>query len=77
MLPAVSYITCATSSREKTGIIIILSQFEEGNLLSETCDDTESDKKFHDNSAMPPLISAEEIDAMDSGDEPDGEPMSM
>ena len=37
---AVSYITYTTSSREQTGNIITFSQFEEGNLLSETHDDT-------------------------------------
>ena len=49
MCLVVSYIPCATSSREQTGNIITFTQFEEGgllyetqNLLSETCDDTES-----------------------------------
>ena len=36
----VTYTPCATSSREKTGDIITLTQFEEGNLLSETLSDT-------------------------------------
>ena len=39
---AVSYIPYDTSSREQTGDIITLAQFEEGNLSSETRDDTES-----------------------------------
>ena len=71
MIPAVSYTSYATSSREKTGNIITFTQFEEGilisetqNLLSETCDDTESSNKSDDNSTMPPLTSEEEMDAM-------------
>ena len=39
---AVSYIPCDTYSGEKTGNIIMFAQFEEGNLLSENCDDAES-----------------------------------
>ena len=42
MSPAVSYIPCATYLREQTVDIIIFTQFEEGGLLSETCDDAES-----------------------------------
>ena len=39
MHPAVSYIPCATTSREQTGNIIILAHSEEGKLLSETQED--------------------------------------
>ena len=45
MRPAVSYVTCATYSREQTGNIITFVQFEEGNLLYETCDDSERGNK--------------------------------
>ena len=48
MRPYVSYIPCATSSREKTGGIITFAQFEEWNLLSENCDDAESGDKYDD-----------------------------
>ena len=48
----------------KTGDIITFVQFKEGdlllktqNLLSETCDDTESGNEYDENSTMPPLIS--------------------
>ena len=82
--PAVSYTHYDTSSREQTGDIITLSQFEEGNLLSETqnilyetLDNVENSNKSDDDSNMPPLISEEEMDAMDSGDESDDEPMYM
>ena len=47
--PEVSYIHYATSSTEQTGNIITLTQFEEENLLSETCNDTEISNKSHNN----------------------------
>ena len=40
---AVTYTPYATSSKEQTGDVITFAQFEEGNLLSETRNDTESD----------------------------------
>ena len=76
MRPDVSYIPCATSLREKTGDILMFTQFEEGGLLSETSDDAEIGDKSDDDSIMPPLISKEETDAMDSGNESDDIPMS-
>ena len=57
MRPSVTYTTCATSSREQTGDIITFTQFEEGNLLSETRNDAENGDKSNDNSIMPPLLS--------------------
>ena len=45
MRPAVTYTPYATSSKEQTGDIITFTHFEEGNLLSETHNDTESDDK--------------------------------
>ena len=62
--------------REQTGDIITFSQFVEGDLLYENCDDTESGNKYDDDSTMPPLISEEKMDVMDSGDESEDEPMS-
>ena len=56
MHPAVSHTPYATSSKEKTGNIITFTQFEEGGLLSENCDDAESGDKSDDDSIMPPLI---------------------
>ena len=53
---AVSYIPCDKSSREQTSNIIMLVQFEEGDLLSETRDDAESSDESDDDSIMPPLI---------------------
>ena len=41
MRPAVTYIPHATSSREKTGDVIKLAKFEEGKILTETCNNAE------------------------------------
>ena len=76
MRPAVSYIPCATSSREQTGNISTSTQFEEGNLLSESRDNAESSDEYDDDSIMPPIISKEEMDVIDSGDESEDEHMS-
>ena len=76
MLPDVTYTLYATSSKQQTGDIITFAQFEEGGLLYETCHNAESGDESDDDSIMPPLISGEEIDAIDSGDETDDKPMS-
>ena len=47
----------------------MFAQFEESNLLSETCDNAESGDKSDGNSIMKPLIIKEEIYAMSSGNE--------
>ena len=57
MCPDVTYTPYAKSLREQTGDIITFTQFEEGNLLSETRDDMESGNESDDDSIMPPLIS--------------------
>ena len=62
--------------KRKTGDIITFVQFEEGDLLYETCDNAEISVKSDDNLIMPPLISKEEMDAMDSVNESDDETMS-
>ena len=72
-----SYTPYATSLREQTGDIITFSQFEQGNLLSETFDDTLSGDKSDVYPIMSPLIRKEEMDVMDSGNDYDDEPMSM
>ena len=71
MRPSVTYTPYAKHSKEKTGNTIIFTQFEEGGLWYETREDAESGEESDDNSIMPPLISEEEIDAIDSGDESD------
>ena len=71
MRPDVTYTPCATSSREKTVDIITFAQFEEVNIWTKTHNDAESSDKSDEDSIMPPLLSKEEMDAMDSGDESD------
>ena len=61
MRPAVTYTTCDTSFREQTGNIITFTHFEEGNILTKTCNNTESGEESNDESIM----------TMDSGDESD------
>ena len=76
MHPSVTYTPCDTSSREQTGDIITFTQFEEGNLVSETREDTESSNEFDNNSTLLPLIIEEEMDTMSSEIDSDAEPMS-
>ena len=45
--PSVTYTPHTTSSKERTGNIIMLARFEEMNLLSETCDDAESGDEYN------------------------------
>ena len=47
MRPKISYITCATSYHEQTGIIITFAQFEEGNIV-ENERNAEEDKSILD-----------------------------
>ena len=42
MRPTVTYTPYATSSKEQTGDVITFAQFEEGGLLTETRNNTES-----------------------------------
>ena len=77
---SVTYTRYATSSKEQTGNIIMFAQFEEGVLLSETCEyaesNDESSEKSNDDSIMSPLLSLEESNTLDSGDDSDDKPMS-
>ena len=52
MRPTVTYTPYATSSKEKTGDVITFAQFEEGYLLTETCNDTESGDESDSESIM-------------------------
>ena len=56
MRPSVIYTPYATSSKGKTGDIIMFAQFEEGNILSETRNNAESGDESYDDSIMPPLL---------------------
>ena len=62
MRPAVTYTPYATSSKEKTGDVITFPQFEEGNLISETCNDTESGDESDSESIM---ISEKDMENLD------------
>ena len=73
--PDISYIPCDTSPRGKTGDKITFAQFEEGDLSSETRDDTASGNKSSDDSTLAPLIIEEGMGMMSSGNESDDEPM--
>ena len=74
--PEFFYTPYYTSSREKTGDKIMFEQFEEGNLISKSCNGTESGDKYDDNSTITPLISEAEMDEISLGDEYNDEPMS-
>ena len=52
MRPAVTYTPYATSSKEQNGNVITFAQFEEGNLLSETRNDTETGDESNSESIM-------------------------
>ena len=41
MRSEVTYTPYATSSKEQTGNVIMIAQFEEGNILTETCNNAE------------------------------------
>ena len=46
--PYVTYKLCAIYSKEKIGDIIMFAQFEEEDLLSETCEDSETSNESDD-----------------------------
>ena len=52
MRPSVTYTPYATSSKEQPGDVITFAHFEEGNLLSETRNDTESGDVYDSESIM-------------------------
>ena len=52
MRPTVTYTPYATSSKEQTGDVITFAQFEEGDLLTETRNDTESGDESDSESIM-------------------------
>ena len=52
MRPTVTYTPYTTSSKEQTGDVITFTQFEEGNLLTETRNDTESGDESDSKSIM-------------------------
>ena len=69
MRPTVTYTPYATSSKEKTGDVITFAQFEEGNLLSETRNDTESYDASDSESIMMSEIDMENINGKEKFDD--------
>ena len=69
MRPAVMYTQDATSSKEQTGNVITFAQFEEGNLLSETRNDTESGEKSDSKSIMMSEKDMENLDGEEKFDD--------
>ena len=76
MRPYATYTPCVTSLREQNDNIITFVHFEEGDLLSENRNDTESGDESYEDSIIPPPSSKEEMDAMDSSDDLDDDPIS-
>ena len=68
MRPAVTYTLYVTSSREKTGDVITFAHFEEGNILTETCNNAEGGDKS-DNEYI--MMSKQDMENINSGDESD------
>ena len=62
MHPTVTYTPYTMSSKEQTGDVVAFTQFEEGNLLIETRNDTESGDKPDSKSIMMSEQDMENID---------------
>ena len=69
----VTYTPYATSSKEQTGDVITFAQFEEGNIWTKTRNDPESGDKSENESLM---TSAQDMDAINSGEESDNDLIS-
>ena len=65
MRPAVTYTLYATSLKEQTSDVIMFTNFEEGNILTETRNDAESGDKSDNESIM---MIKHDMDSMNSGD---------
>ena len=66
---AVAYILYATSSKEQTGNVITFAQFEEGGLLTETRNDTESGDESDIESIMMSEQDMENLDEKEKFDD--------
>ena len=69
MRPTVTYTLYATSSKEQTGNVITFAQFEEGDLISETRNDTESADESDSKSLMMSEKDMENIDGKEKFDD--------
>ena len=68
MHPQGTYTLYATSSKEQTGDVNTFTQFEEGDLLTETRNDTESGDKSDSKSLM---MSKQDMENLNSSDDSD------
>ena len=68
MRPAVTYTLYATSSKEQTGDVITFAHFEEGNILTETRNNTESGDESDNESIM---MSEQDMENLDSNEKSD------
>ena len=64
-----TYTPYATSSKEQTGNVITFAQFEEGDLISETRNDTESDDESDSESIMMSKKDMENLDETEKFDD--------
>ena len=69
MRPTVTNTPYATSYKEQTGDVITFAQFEEGNLLTETRNDTESGDESDSKSIMMSKKDMENIDKKEKFDD--------
>ena len=69
MRPTVTYTLYATSSKEQAGDVITFAQFEEGNLITENRNDTESDDESDSESIMMSKKYMENIDEKEKFDD--------
>ena len=74
MRPAVTYTPYATSSKEQIGDVITFAQFEEGNILTETCNDAEIGDESDNKSIM---MSEQDMENINASDESDHNIISM
>ena len=63
MRPEVMYTPYVKSSKEKTGVVITFTQFEEGEILTETRNNTESG---HESDSESLMMNEQDMDNLDS-----------
>ena len=69
MCPTVTYTPYSTSSKEQTGDVITFAQFGEGDLITETRNNIESDDKSDSESIMMSEQDMENIDEKEKFDD--------
>ena len=69
MRPTVMYTPYTTSPKEQTGNVITFKKFEEGNLMSETRNDTECSDEYDSESIMMSEKDMENLDETEKSDD--------